>query len=127
MPKTIYIKFGIACNNNEFKIIMVSSLYCFNKASVSKICNGYEYLLTKEVFNRDIKPLIKNNKLIFGIYIQEYCFDNNIDNYLKSLKSLISTNIKLLAEEEYYEFPIEIPKKKNISFSPYFNINNHNW
>jgi len=61
----------------------VSSLYCFGNSNKSYYYNNYKNFFYKKDYEKCIKPLITNNKIVIGVYLRVY----DMNNYLGWFKN----------------------------------------
>ncbi|KAG4098843.1 hypothetical protein H8356DRAFT_938389 [Neocallimastix lanati (nom. inval.)] len=121
-------------DTTNFKVFS-SSLYCFGKTNTDKgdkeyNFGGYMLKIYKNEYNKYIKPLIYEDKIKLGVYLQ--IFNNDMtEYYIENLKSLIPRNdIYNIIDENYFEWAIEDWYKLKDSWlncSPNFKIGNYEW
>eukprot|EP00833_Pecoramyces_ruminatium_P010883 jgi/Orpsp1_1/1184915/evm.model.c7180000091520.1 len=117
--------------NTFYMNVFPSSLYCYSKLSSNNcLTSGYEYKINKKDYEECIKPLIFDNKIMFGVYLQIY--DNyEIEQYIDKLKNLIKDdNCYKIKEENYFEWEIKDWNGLNknwLNCSPRFKIGGYKW
>ncbi|KAG4101427.1 hypothetical protein H8356DRAFT_1289411 [Neocallimastix lanati (nom. inval.)] len=107
----------------------ISSIYCFSNTNYDYY-SGYKNEIYEDQYIELIKPLIEDNKIAIGVYIQVYK-NNKIENYLNNLRNLIKDEDDYydVKGENYYEWAIENwgEIEKSSGLSPNFNIDGHEW
>jgi len=95
-------------------------------------CNGYcQFIEKSKLFyiNENInKPLIENNKCIFGVYLRIYEYDK--ETYLDEFQDLIDMNYGCKEGIGYGSYEWKIENWNQLSdkeFSSEFKIDNHKW
>eukprot|EP00833_Pecoramyces_ruminatium_P011048 jgi/Orpsp1_1/1185080/evm.model.c7180000092230.1 len=114
------------CENYSNYWTKQSSLYFYSKASKY---SSNPISFNKNDYNKYIKPLIKNKKIVIGTYIRvSNC--KKFQKYLGGLKRSLEDNISpnKVVDEDYYEWIIEdFNKIKFDKVSPKFIIGGNEW
>ncbi|ORX77620.1 hypothetical protein BCR32DRAFT_295511 [Anaeromyces robustus] len=109
--------------------------FCYKTILSDECCYGknmdgyYPNYINKIYYNKKIKPLIKNNKIIFGVFVCIYKNDS-FGHYLGELKKSINNdeNVHEIIENKYYEWEIkDWDKITNQKYSPKFFTNKNKW
>jgi len=107
---------GIYSNDSKpyYAKYVIFFRHCEDYSRVVAKTNSLKYIdypqetyFMENYFNRerDENHLIKNNRVIFGVYLRVYKVDQ--EEYLNSLKKLINDNGQKIIKEEYFGYKIE--------------------
>ncbi|OUM60848.1 hypothetical protein PIROE2DRAFT_13290, partial [Piromyces sp. E2] len=92
------------CNSKDCSNFKSISSPLYSDINTNKKVNST--FISKNNYKNFIRPLIKDNKLIVGVYIKLYN-NNKKDKYIKELKSTIDKDNSLVSDiinEDYYEW-----------------------
>eukprot|EP00833_Pecoramyces_ruminatium_P016831 jgi/Orpsp1_1/1190863/evm.model.d7180000081719.1 len=117
------------CNYKDYSKLKTyyQPIYCFSSTNTNGY-DGYQKRIYTNDYNKYIKPLIEDGKIVIGFYIRVYDNNKYISLMSKSIEHKDDNNFELKGQN-YYEWAIDYWSRleKSWNISPIFKVGNYHW